>query len=66
VIDGDMAERHELAQDVAPLGIVDIGTDTENAELLMIPAGDPLVGTTAQHVDDMHRTEALPRAVDCG
>ena len=59
-----VAERHELAEHVAPRGLVELGADAEHAELLVVPAQHALVLLAAQHVDHVHGAEALPGAVD--
>ena len=65
VIGARIAERDQLAEHVAPCGVVEIGADAEDARACRGRIADTRsVSRAAQHVDQVPGAEALAGAVD--
>ena len=65
VVDAREAERDELAEHAAPGRLVEIGADAEHRRAGRAPtAATRSRRLAAQHVDQVHRAEALAGAVD--
>src|SRR5690242_7496096 len=60
-IDGEMAERHELAEHRVPLVFGELDTDTESLDLVVAETLDALGRFAEQHVDEVRGAETLAR-----
>ena len=65
-IDGNEAQRDQLAQDRAPQPGVVLGADAEGRDAVMAELGDALVLHAQQHIDDIGMPEAFAGALDAG
>src|SRR5690606_29493643 len=64
VVRARVAEGDELAEDAAPRGLVEVGADAEDREVVVLPLLHPVGGAAEKHVDEVHGAEALAGAVD--
>ena len=66
MVDFQQAERDALARDGAPFSVAALPAYGEGAQLIVAALRDFVGGFAAQHVDHVHRAEALARAVHAG